>query len=94
MSEAIEYGKGIHILRQDPTEAIFSFIISQNNHIPRIKGIIERICGTLGEDMGEYHAFPSVENLQAQARISTQLSAQGIERHIWTELQNRCLMRI
>lgn len=63
VSEAIEYGKGIHILRQDPTEAIFSFIISQNNHIPRIKGIIERICGTLGEDMGEYHAFPSVEKL-------------------------------
>lgn len=63
VSEAIEYGKGIHILRQDPIEAIFSFIISQNNHIPRIKGIIERICGTLGEDMGEYHAFPSVEKL-------------------------------
>lgn len=63
MSEAIEYGKGIHILRQDPIEAIFSFIISQNNHIPRIKGIIERICVTLGEDMGEYHAFPSVEKL-------------------------------
>lgn len=63
VSEAIEYGKGIHILRQDPIEAIFSFIISQNNHIPRIKGIIERICGTLGEDMGEHHAFPSVEKL-------------------------------
>lgn len=63
VSEAIEYGKGIHILRQDPIEAIFSFIISQNNHIPRIKGIIERICNTLGEDMGEYHAFPCVERL-------------------------------
>lgn len=63
VSEAIEYGKGIHILRQDPIEAIFSFIISQNNHIPRIKGIIERICNALGEDMGEYHAFPSVRSL-------------------------------
>lgn len=63
VSDAIEYGKGIHILRQDPVEAIFSFIVSQNNHIPRIKGIIERICDSLGEDMGEYHAFPSVEKL-------------------------------
>lgn len=63
VSDAIEYGKGIHILRQDPIEAIFSFIVSQNNHIPRIKGIIERICDSLGEDMGEYHAFPSVEKL-------------------------------
>ncbi len=50
-------------MRQDPTEAIFSFIISQNNHIPRIKAIIERICNALGEDMGEYHAFPSVQKL-------------------------------
>lgn len=63
VSDAIEYGKGIHILRQDPIEAIFSFIVSQNNHIPRIKGIIERICDSLGEDMGEYHAFPSIEKL-------------------------------
>lgn len=63
LSEAIDFGKGIHILRQDPTEAIFSFIISQNNHIPRIKGIIERICKELGENMGEYNAFPSVQAL-------------------------------
>lgn len=63
VSSAIEYGRGIHILRQDPTETIFSFIISQNNHIPRIKGIIERICDALGEDMGGYHAFPTVEAL-------------------------------
>lgn len=63
LGEAIEFGKGIHILRQEPVEAIFSFIISQNNHIPRIKGIIERICNSLGEDKGGYHAFPSVEAL-------------------------------
>ncbi len=63
LGEAIEFGRGIHILRQEPVEAIFSFIISQNNHIPRIKGIIERICDSLGEDMGDYHAFPSVEAL-------------------------------
>ncbi len=63
LHEAIEYGKGIHILKQDPVETIFSFLISQNNHIPRIKGIIERICEALGDDKGEYHAFPSVEAL-------------------------------
>ena len=63
VSNAIEFGRGIHILRQDPIETIFSFIISQNNHIPRIKGIIERICDALGEDMGGYHAFPTVEAL-------------------------------
>lgn len=61
LSEAIEYGKGIHILRQNPLETVFSFLISQNNHIPRIKGIIERMCKGLGENMGGYYAFPTVE---------------------------------
>lgn len=65
LSEAIAFGRGIHILRQDPIETIFSFIVSQNNHIPRIKGIIERICDALGEDMGEYRAFPSLQALAA-----------------------------
>ena len=35
---------GIRILKQDEWEAICSFIISANNNIPRIKGIIERLC--------------------------------------------------
>lgn len=63
VSNAIEFGKGIHILRQDAKETVFSFLISQNNHIPRIKGIIERMCKGLGKDMGGYYAFPTVEAL-------------------------------
>ena len=42
MKTSIEYGKGIRILNQDLWETIISFIISANNNIPRIKGIIER----------------------------------------------------
>lgn len=63
VSSAIEFGKGIRILRQDPLETIFSFLISQNNHIPRIKGIIERMCTNLGKDMGGYFAFPTLDAL-------------------------------
>lgn len=63
LSTAMEFGKGIHILRQDALETVFSFLISQNNHIPRIKGIIERMCAGLGKDMGGYYAFPTVEAL-------------------------------
>lgn len=66
LSSAIEFGRGIHILRQDPMETVFSFLISQNNHIPRIKGIIERMCAGLGKDMGGYYAFPTLDAL-AQA---------------------------
>ena len=60
-------GKGVRILRQDKTETLFSFIVSQNNNIARIKGIIERLCAALGEKrefMGEeYYAFPSVVSM-------------------------------
>lgn len=61
VSSAIDFGKGIHILRQDAAETIFSFLVSQNNHIPRIKAVIERMCDGLGEDMGGYRAFPSAK---------------------------------
>ena len=55
---------GIRILRQDPWEALCSFIISQNNNIPRIKGIVERLCRTFGEQIsGDDYTFPSYEVL-------------------------------
>lgn len=63
VSAAIEFGRGIHILRQSPYETVFSFLVSQNNHIPRIKGIIEKMCSGLGKEMGGYHAFPTVDAL-------------------------------
>lgn len=58
-----EYG-GIRILRQDSWEALCSFIISQNNNIPRIKGIIERLCTEFGDDLGGGDfSFPSAQRL-------------------------------
>ena len=49
LKSAVEYSRGIRILNQENWEAICSFIISQNNNIPRIKKIIESLsakCGT------------------------------------------------
>ena len=67
MKTSIEYGFGIRILNQDLWECIISFIISANNNIPRIKGIINRLskkCGKLIEFEGKsYYLFPSVEEL-------------------------------
>lgn len=48
MAEAVEAGAGIRILRQDIWETILSFMISQNNNIPRIRGCIERLAGLAG----------------------------------------------
>ena len=75
---ACEYGRGIRILRQDRFESIISFIISQNNNIPRIKKIIDALsnkCGEpifIGEEMKRHlsgnslpYAFPTAEAIYA-----------------------------
>ncbi len=57
LAKACAYAGGIRLLRQDKWEALLSFIISQNNNIPRIKGIIGRLCEANG-------GFPSAEKLK------------------------------
>lgn len=66
LKSAKEEFYGIRILRQQPWEALCSFIISQNNNIPRITGIIERLCENFGEKAGENdYTFPSPEKIAA-----------------------------
>ena len=67
MEVAIQYGRGIRILNQDLWETIISFIISANNNIPRIKGIIERMSKKYGKEIifegKKYYTFPNVDEL-------------------------------
>jgi len=67
MRRATAFGEGIRLLRQDKWEALCSFIISQNNNIPRIKTIIERLCREFGDviefEGGLYYSFPSAVKL-------------------------------
>lgn len=56
---------GIRILRQEPWETVCSFIISANNNIPRIKGIIERLCENFGEKTEGGYTFPEPSTLAA-----------------------------
>lgn len=68
ISKAIDEFYGIRILNQDPWETLCSFIISQNNNIPRIKGIITRLCENFGEpvitiDGNTLYSFPTAECL-------------------------------
>lgn len=68
VSKSIKYGEGIRILNQDLWETIISFIISANNNIPRIKGIIERLSKAYGNKIewkGDiYYTFPTPEQLK------------------------------
>ena len=67
LENSINYGNGIRILNQDLWETIISFIISANNNIPRIKGIINRLSYKYGNKIiwnnKEYYTFPTVESL-------------------------------
>ena len=68
IKKSVEYGKGIRILNQELFETIISFIISANNNIPRIKGIIEKLCKKYGNEIvwnGKiYYTFPTIESLK------------------------------
>ena len=71
LKRASALGKGVRILRQGSQEMIYSFLISQNNNIPRIKKSVNLICEKLGEKKqflgNEYYAFPTCEKLAEQS---------------------------
>lgn len=64
LKEAIIFGSGIRILKQDPFETIISFIISANNNIKRIQKILFAIRERFGKNKGDYFAFPTIKQLQ------------------------------
>lgn len=57
LSAACSFAGGIRLLKQDAEECLISFILSQNNNIPRIKGIIGRLCEMYG-------GFPSCMDMK------------------------------
>ena len=69
LKEAIGYGDGIRILKQDLWECVVSFIISASNNIPRIKKIVENLCCNFGKKisyMGEiFYTFPTPEKINS-----------------------------
>lgn len=73
LKNSIKYGNGIRLLNQDLWETLISFIISANNNIPRIKGIIERLSQNYGNKIvwnnEEYYTFPTPEEL-SKASVS------------------------
>jgi len=64
LRKACKYARGLRHLRQEPFETLISFIISQNNNITRIRGIIERLCALFGEKINDNcFAFPTAKAL-------------------------------
>lgn len=69
MRGAVEYGWGIRLLKQEFFETLISYIISQNNSIPNIKRVVERLCEAYGEPIefegGVRYSFPTADVLAA-----------------------------
>jgi len=64
MAKAIEFAPGIRVLNQDFFETLITFIISQNNNIPRIKQLCDRISENYGTKVGDTFAFPAAEQMK------------------------------
>lgn len=98
LRESAEYAGGIHILAQEPWEALCSFVISQNNNIPRIRGIIARLCLQYGEpavngewaaEEAEGRAFPTPEALAGVSEEEFRALGCGYRSGYLTELARR-----
>ena len=68
LGQLIERYRGMRILRQDPAEALISFVCSACNSIPRIAAAVEMLATRFGDLVCEwgrlcYHAFPRIEAL-------------------------------
>ena len=69
LNEAITFSPGLRLIRQDPWEVLVTFILSQNSNIPRIKGMVARLCEIFGaavpggNSTGGGFSFPTPEAL-------------------------------
>lgn len=95
MGEAMRCGSGIRILHQEPWETLCSFIVSQNNNIPRIKKIIAAMSEKYGEPLnagGEtYYAFPTRRGACRRRRRGARGAEDWLQSkiHIRRRVQNR-----
>lgn len=66
-SDVLDKCSSYRILRQDPLEMLFSYIISQNNNVKRIMGSIELFCKLYGNVVNfkdkEYYLFPTYDTI-------------------------------
>lgn len=93
LTEAVRCGSGMRILRQDLWEVIVSFIISQQNNIPRIRKCVDALCRNFGGRRvnfrgDEYHTFPAAEELARHPLEDFSVCSLGYRaKYIWKTAQ-------
>ncbi len=96
MKEAIKFGHGIRLLRQDFQETLISFLISQNNGIPRIRKIVESLAQSFGETITcsrpGAKTFPTCEKLAAVSLEDLRIIRAGYrDKYIQKAAQQICM---
>jgi N-glycosylase/DNA lyase len=81
LKEAVKFGHGIRLLRQDIWETLISFIISANNRIPMIMRCVDKLSQRFGKKLifndEEYYSFPDVEQLKDATLENIELCRAG-----------------
>lgn len=77
LCEGMTYAPGMRVLRQPPFETLISFIISANNNVKRIMGIIETLCERYGAPLAGGFDFPKPEVLAAQSEDALKACGAG-----------------
>lgn len=72
VDSAMEFGRGLRILRQEPWEMLVTFIISQRKSIPAIAAAVEAIAARYGHcistDSETLRAFPAPQELKTVSK--------------------------
>ena len=92
LREAAALSEGIRILSQEPYEALVSFIISQCNNIPRIKGLIRSLSEHYGERISEHsYTFPTAERILSEPLSSLSALKLGYrDEYIYSACRDVC----
>ena len=98
LQRAMEYGRGIRVLRQDEWEMLVSFIISQRKSIPAIRRAVELLSERFGERLGSdsegpVYAFPTAEALCCAGEQALQECGLGYRTN-WQCVSPKASMRL
>jgi len=77
LSEGMQYAGGIRVLRQPVFETLISFIISANNNVKRITGIVDKLCTAFGQRVDTLCDFPTAQALAAASEADVRACGAG-----------------
>ncbi len=77
LCEGMRYAPGLRVMNQPPFETLISFIISANNNVKRIVGIVEKLCERYGAPVEGGYDFPVPKALAACSEDSLKACGAG-----------------